>query len=128
MSKTQPSNADAPTSPDSGGSPPVPGSGFVIAPTDRLFRIKSPCPYCGGEITVSANAWEQDDDGSWYATDLDVNCSNEPSIDSPKWPAWDAEHGRNDYSEAWHQLHERIVRALRSKVCFNIQNAEVSDR
>ena len=106
----------------------MPCSGFVIASSDRLFRIKSPCPYCGGAITASANAWEQDDDGSWYATDLDVNCSNEPSIESRKWWAWDAEHGQGDCNEAWHQLHDRIVRALRSKVRFSIQNDQAVAR
>ena len=99
-------------------------SGVAVVDSDKVFGIKSPCPYCGGKITASANAWEEDDEGNFYATDLDISCSNEPDIDDEEaWKNWDIEHGRGDDNEAWHQLHERIVRSMKAKVRFNLQNA-----
>jgi hypothetical protein len=97
----------------------------LVVPTGRRFKAKSPCPYCGGEITCSANAWEQEEDGSWIATDLDLECSNEPPIDSKKWAEWDREHGRGDWNHAWHDLHDALIRGLKRRFRFNMENSEL---
>lgn len=95
----------------------------LVVDPDKVFGIKSPCPYCGGKITASANAWEEDEDKLFFATDLDISCSNEPDVDNDEeWHNWNLEHGRGDYNEAWHQLHERIVRSMKAKVRFYLQN------
>ena len=105
------------------------GSPLVEVPSDRVFKAKSPCPYCGGEIRCSANGWEQEEDGTWTASDLDIECSNEPPIDSKRWRDWDAEHGRHsDYGDAWYRLHEALVRGLKRRFRFKMENADSSDR
>lgn len=111
-----------PTLPTSQALGDVPPAAIVLVASDKEFRIKSLCPYCGGKITASANAWEEDDEGRFYATDLEIFCSNEPDIDDEEaWNNWDLEHGRGDGNEVWHQLHERIVRSMRAKVRFDLQ-------
>jgi hypothetical protein len=95
----------------------------VVALVDsaKVFWTKSPCPYCGGKIKARADAWDQDDEGRFYATDIEIACSNEPDLDDEEaWKNWDIEHGRGDDNNAWHQLHERIVRSLKAKVRFNL--------
>lgn len=105
------------------GLPAADCSVVLVVDSDKVFGIKSPCPYCGGKITASANAWEEDEDKLFFATALDISCSNEPDIDDEEaWRSWDMEHGRGDDNEAWHQLHERIVRSMKAKVRFNLQN------
>lgn len=92
---------------------------FKVMDSDKVFGIKSPCPYCEGKITASANAWEEDGDGKFYATDIDIFCSNEPDLDDDEaWHNWNLEHGRGDDNEAWHQLHERIVRSMKARIRF----------
>lgn len=96
-------------------------SKLKLIPDDHVFTAKRPCPYCGGEISCSANAWEESDDG-YIATDLDIQCSNEPDLDSEEWNEWDRLHGRCDYNEAWHQLHDRLVNAINRAFRFDMQN------
>lgn len=121
-------NKMEPTTTQPQGSPASACSGVAVVDSDKVFGIKSPCPYCGGKITASANAWEEDDEGRFYATDLDISCSNEPDLDDEEaWKSWDIEHGRGDYNEAWHQLHERIVRSMKAKVRFNLQNTQLGN-
>ena len=97
---------------------------FKLIPDDHILRGKKPCPYCGGEISCYANAWEDAEDGSGYiATDLEIECSNEPDLDDAEaWEDWDQQHGRADYNEAWHELHERLKRAINSRFRFDMQN------
>lgn len=92
-----------------------------LVPADQRFQHPKPCPYCGGVIRFNANAWEQDEDGSWLATDLDIECENEPPIDSRQWREWDRQHGRADYNEAWHLLHDRIIESLRGSYRFTVE-------
>ena len=100
-------------------------SKLKLIPDDHVFRGKKPCPYCGGEISCTANAWEEADDGDGYiVTDLDIQCSNEPDIDDEEaWDSWDFEHGHGDCNEAWHDLHDRLKNAINSRFRFDMQNA-----
>jgi hypothetical protein len=109
-----------------GGRSAVPCSVVWSVDPDKEFGVKSPCPYCGGKITAIANAWEEDEDKLFFATDLDISCSNEPDLDKEEeWHNWNVEHGRGDDNEAWHRLYERILRSMKAKVRFNLQNEPV---
>ena len=35
------------------------------------------CPYCKGELTAKAEAWEDDDAGRMLVTSIDLTCENE---------------------------------------------------
>lgn len=55
-------------------------TGYRLLCASKEHALKSPaCPYCGGKLRFSVNGSEQQEDGSWVATDLDVNCDSEPS-------------------------------------------------
>jgi len=93
-----------------------------VVPSDGLFRSKAPCPYCRGEITCTANAWEKDEDGSYFATDLDIDCSNEPPLESKRWNEWNREHGQADCNDAWHNLHDAMIRGMKRRFRFNMDD------
>lgn len=101
-----------------------------VRPTDHLFRMKNPCPYCGGKITFRATGWVQEEDGTWSADMGDLECSTEPDIDSDEWWDWHHSHGSHDYGDAWHRRQEAVIAALRKRVRFQMDddgsNAEVS--
>jgi hypothetical protein len=94
---------------------------ITLVDTDKEFTIKSPCPYCKGKITAIACAWEEDNDGTGYATDVELFCSNEPDLDEEEaWDSWDLEHGRGDNGDAGHHLHERIIASLKAEFRFKL--------
>ena len=100
-------------------------SPFKLIPDDHIFTAKKPCPYCGGEIQCSADGWEECDDGSWIASDLVVDCRNEPDVDDEDaWNDWYIEHESGDYNEAWHDLHERLKNGINAKYRFDLPNTE----
>lgn len=106
---------DGPTRlPASNGSPLVLSSGHV-------FTAKKPCPYCGGKITCTVSAWEEEDDESWIATDLDIECDSEPPIDSRRWKEWEREHGGGDWGEAWHDMKEALLRDMKRRFRFDME-------
>lgn len=86
---------------------------FRVLDPSKEYPLKSPCPYCGGKLVLSGiNECQQAEDGTWIATQLDINCLTEPNIDGPKWEGWWRDHS-SDFCQAWHDLHERIVRNLK---------------
>lgn len=32
------------------------------------------CPYCGGALAFTGEAWEQNDDGTWGVSEIDLEC------------------------------------------------------
>ena len=91
-----------------------------VKPSDHVFSLKTPCPYCGGRITFRATGWVQEDDGSWSAESGDMECSSEPDIATAEWHNWVAVHGDNDFGDAWHRLHDGIIAVLHDKVRFKL--------
>ena len=72
--------------------------GFSIVPQDKEFKFKKLCPYCKGDLTYTANGWEQDDNGLWMADSFDMDCSNEPSMDNEdEWEEWMRVHSDMPY-------------------------------
>jgi len=117
-------------------SPALTGQGLASAPcsairvveTGHVFRGVKPCPYCGGKLSFSTSEWQQEDDGSWVATEVQIECSNEPDIDSDEWWEWSHNHGDQDYNDAWYSLTGRVLRELRTRVRFNLPNVEVTNK
>lgn len=103
-------------------------TGYRVLDPAKEYPIKSPCPYCGGKLVLSGiNGAEQDDDGTWIATDLDINCTTEPDIDGPEWEGWWQDHSAHDFCQAWHDLHERLVRNLRRHCRVSYDNTKLTD-
>lgn len=94
---------------------------FRLVTPDKVFRMKNPCPYCGGKISFKATGWVQEDDG-WAADMGDVYCDSEPDIDSDEWDDWCSLHGDHDFREAWHRRHDAILAYLKRNVRFQMDD------
>lgn len=91
-------------------------------PTDHVFSFTKPlCPYCQGKLTATANCWEQESDGTWIATDLDLTCSSEPDIEGDEWDGWWDRHS-NDYCQGWHETHDKLIAHLKRTARFNLSD------
>lgn len=98
----------------------MPETEIKVFEPDQIFHIKPPCPYCGGKLTCTTSAWEQESDGQWVATEIQMDCHNEPDIDSDGWWEWCHNHGEDDYAEAWHLLIERLLRQMKQRFRFKL--------
>lgn len=96
----------------------------LLVPADKVFQWGQPCPYCGGKITAQCEGWVEEDDGTWSADMIHMDCSSEPDIDSDEWDQWCADHGDGDYCDAWHRLSERILAVMRRKFRFIMENTK----
>lgn len=87
--------------------------------SNQVFTIKNKCPYCGANLKGSADAWEQRDDGTWKATNLDINCVTMPDADSEQWDHWVREHTNMPYIY-WHPVIIRIENKINSLYNFEL--------
>lgn len=62
--------------------------GFSVVKQNHVFTFKKLCPYCDQNLSYEADAWEQDGQGLWMATNFDCRCHSEPDIDSEDWDEW----------------------------------------
>lgn len=70
--------------------PPI----MEILKTDTALEIPAEvavCPICSGELYAQFDAWVEDG-GQWKASEVHLDCENEPDIDSEDWPSWHAGH------------------------------------
>lgn len=88
----------------------------VTAPADFA------CPICGAQLAViESRAWNQDEDGTWFATEVDIECTTEPDIDADEWEDWHAGHYRTPYID-WLPLEQRILQWMRREFRFNLKD------
>lgn len=87
----------------------------------HFFTFKNACPYCDGDLHGSADAWEENDNGELKASDLDLNCSNFPDVNSPTFDAeykeFKEEHSYLVY-EYWHPTIRKLKDEINSKYIF----------
>lgn len=69
--------------------------------TDTIIEVPTSvavCPYCGAPLIARPEAWTQEDDGSWSASESGLECLSEPELDDSDphsvelWEDWLAEH------------------------------------
>ena len=68
--------------------------------SDALIAIPpeiAVCPYCDTKLTAHSEAWTQEDDDSWIATDVQVDCETEPDMESEEWEEWMKWHSDMPY-------------------------------
>ena len=53
-------------------------------------------------------------DGQWLATEINLDCENEPDIESAEWDEWHKWHYSMPYVD-WLPLELRILAAVRRK-------------
>jgi hypothetical protein len=127
---TQPEPNPEPVRESVGGCQQDAGSRLKVFPSDHVFGLIKPCPCCGGNLSFRATGWEDDADGLWMATDGELQCSNEPDIDTEEWNSWCWDHFDSDYGERWHARLEMILADAKKKIRFkdDSENAEPIDR
>ena len=93
--------------------------GFVMVPQDKEFTFKKLCPYCQGNLTYTADSWEEDDNGLWVGDHYDMRCSTEPELDSEEWDDWFQSHCEMPYV---YQLpvDEKVIKYINSKYRFDV--------
>lgn len=105
---------------NSGMTNPVETLVRVPWPEDKLpLKLKNPkCPICGGALFITGvNACEQDDNGDWIASEIDIDCENEPDIDSDEWEDWHRWHYSQPYTD-WLPIDRQILRAVQNRYYF----------
>ena len=77
------------------------------------------CPMCDGKLYADFDSWEQDDDGTWYATNVHTECENEPDIDSDDWEEWHNWHYSMPYVD-WLPVDERVEAWMKERYRFDM--------
>jgi hypothetical protein len=77
------------------------------------------CPACKTAMTVGTNAVEQNDDGTWQASEIEWTCASDPeSVEADDYADWLRTHDQLTYQEmvetdarllAWLTAHVRFV-------------------
>lgn len=77
------------------------------------------CPICGGKLTAQVESWDQQHDGTWTASGIDVSCEHEPDIDGDQWEDWFANHYRMPYVD-WLPVHTRLLTWMGGQFRFDL--------
>jgi len=92
--------------------------------TDATIELppKAKCPICGEKVVFEGtHCWERDDaDGTWYATEVSINCVTEPDIDSEDWEDWHNGHWNMPYVD-WLPLTQAVLVWLKRNYRFVIE-------
>lgn len=68
-------------------------------PLNHVFDVPEnvqKCPYCDAPLRATASGWDEDEHG-WKAATLEVDCTEEPDIDSDEWEDHNASHSDMPY-------------------------------
>ena len=91
-----------------------------IVDSQKKFKFKKLCPYCGANMTYVATGWSKHPAKQfWKADSVEGECHSEPDIDSEEWDEWLRQHSDMPYV---HQLpvDRQVRRFINSKFRFRI--------
>ncbi len=66
------------------------------------------CPICGAKLVAQFQCWQERDDKTWEAAEIDLNCVTEPDIDSRQWWPWHRRHYAMPYVD-WLPLDVKLL-------------------
>ena len=103
---------------------PMEGGVDILDPHSTLAipQQVATCAYGDTPLTASFEASTQEDDGTWTATPLMLDCKTEPAMESDAWEAW----------RRWHAempdvyllpVSERVKQWIKSKYRFDLEAA-----
>jgi hypothetical protein len=90
-----------------------------VVTSDKEFKFKGLCPYCGGDLTYHVEGWEQEEDGTWTADCITSECSTMPSFRSRKFDDWMNQHSDMPYVNQL-PVDERVKRWINERFRFEI--------
>ena len=70
-------------------------SGHALLSPQAVLHVPTDvavCPYCGAALRVTFGYWQQQEDGSWTARDVQAECAAQPTTDGEKWRDWAERH------------------------------------
>lgn len=71
---------------------------FIMVPSDKEFKFKKICPYCGADMTYHCEGWEEDENGLWKAEYVTGDCASEPEMENEEeWDNWFSTHSDMPY-------------------------------
>jgi len=79
------------------------------------------CPICGDELTLEIEAWTDDDNGGWKASEDGIHtyCVSEPDdLGSDNWDDWLSSHYQMPYVD-WMPLEQRVYKWLEENYRFS---------
>jgi len=97
----------------------------VLLDPDVPFEIPADiavCPYCSKRLTAQFTGWEEEQDGTWTATDIDLDCESEPDIDDDEWWPWFEGHSVMPYVYML-PVHNRVKAWLAENYCSQMDGA-----
>lgn len=81
------------------------------------------CPICGEKVIIEEiTGWVQEDDGSWRADEISINCETEPDTDSDDWEDWHNWHWNMPYVD-WLPLSVKVEAWLAKHYRFEMADA-----
>lgn len=106
---------------------------YLTVDTNRRFDIPlsvAVCPYCDAitPLYAEAESWEQQDDGSWIASGIRLECTSEPELEEgateateEAWQDWLNRHSYMPYVY-WLPVDRKALAWINSRHRFRIED------
>jgi len=96
---------------------------MITVESNALINVPSTiaiCPYCNGKLSLTCHAWVQEDDRTWSADEIDMDCDTEPdNYRSPEYRIWLSIHTNMPYVY-WMPVEERVKGWLNDNYRFDL--------
>lgn len=96
--------------------------------TDQIIAYPKSCPICGRFISIMATAWDELDDGTFQAREIETQCETEPPLpdDTPldepaPWDEWFETHYSGDRNgRIWQGFNEAALIYVQENFRFDL--------
>lgn len=82
---------------------------LIVLPVASAIAV---CPICGAALVITLEACELDDNNTWQASEIHVECTTEPDLDDAAWEPWHDGHDAMPYVD-WLPLEQTLLDWLR---------------
>jgi hypothetical protein len=100
----------------------LPGKTLAVPPDTQT------CPYCDAHLSVSFNAFELLDDGTWQASECELTCDTEPDLDDDdplsldRWDDWYSRHSHMPYVH-WLPAEQAVMKWVNAHYRFEVHES-----
>lgn len=88
---------------------------LIVLPMDAVIPVASAiavCPICAAALVITLEACELDDNDTWQASEIHVECTTEPDMEDAAWEPWQLWHYAMPYVD-WLPLEQTLLAWLR---------------
>ena len=94
--------------------------------TDQIIAYPKSCPVCGRFISIMATAWDELDDGTFQAREIETQCESEPEFpdtddltEQPMvWDEWFEGHYQS--SRDWYSFNAAALAYVNANFRFDL--------